>query len=326
MKLNRSNKKHLSYARAEAPPPSKAHIATRIVYITLLLLITGYIAYQIVRYTFFVNEFGIVTRNTLPLTSTHGGRISSLLISESEMVDEGDIIALISNLDDCQRPEDTRIEKLSFEIAAEKLELETLRKQHNLLQQRQSTQPLMRALEINRSLFTDQASNEHELKKLALEISQKEQKINLDSLRLDALEELHQARLAEQSCGIEKLIAPYDGQIVSISRWPLEVIESRATVAEMVPHDARTEVSMSINFDLFDAIRVGDSYRITFPDGKTDTAIVNSIQSTLKQNNNNILGELLSSQKLQVKLIPSPNSKLSWADYYRMAVRVEGIK
>lgn len=326
MKLNHHKKNHLSYARADTPPPSRAHIATRVIYISILLLVVGYITYQIVRYTLFINEFGIITRDTLPLTSTKGGRIEQLLVARGDKIKAGDKIAIVSNLEDCEITEDNRIEKLSFDIAADQLELESIVQEREFLKQQNSSQALTRALEINRSLFGNEFTLQTEIKKLSLAINQQQKRIDLASQRLADLKILHQSQIERESCGIETLAAPYDGAIVTIKRWPLEVIEARSSIAEMVPEDAPTRVAMTINFDLFDDIRVGDSYNITFADGNTDIAVVESIQSAQSGASDTLFSSLLGAQTLQVILAPTTDSVVTWSDYYRMAARIEGIK
>jgi multidrug resistance efflux pump len=308
-----------------SPKESFKHNITKIVYIVALLVLVAYIVYIISRNIMYIEQVGIIDVHKFNLTTEVPGKISQVTAFKGQNVNVGDILLIIDPVENCAIKEDTRIEKLKFDIQKNQAELSKLRQVKVLLQKTLNEESLVRALEINRALLKEIPKIKQDIYRINLDVELKEENIAIQVTRLNLLIEKQQQSEQDNRCEPYQLISPYPARVAKVDAVVHEYINAGKILISLIPEYAPVQVVFTLEFELFKSVSENGQFTVVLPNGSESKAKVVDINSTIGTQTK--LTQVPSSSAMQVIIEPvlAEDSDL-WQQYDRMAVKVRARK
>ena len=329
MKLNNQKSYMSSLHEGEAPRTLQSKI-TKYIYFAILLSIASYVVYIFLQKIFYFNEVGFVEVNKISISSTRGGRITSLNFTEGEHLEKNSLIAVIDNHKDCSVKDDDRLEKLKHDIEIDLALLDSLNIQ---IQQNKglvlSKDNLLRALELEKKLLVK--PNNNNLQKINLALSNQanllKQEIKLKRKRLTQLASITVLPLSEV-CFDESITAPFSSKVYSIQKQNFEVVTRAESILTIIADHADVHIELYLEIAQYPNIKSGDVFSVALPDGQRSTAIVESIFSSAYDSADRKWNDYIPvDAHLRVHLIPENQQQAKvWKLFDQMQVKVRGHK
>jgi len=315
-----------------APQSAKPKI-TQLIYIAALIAIVAYIIYLLVQKYYYFSEIGFVEVEKITISSTRGGRITSLNHSEGAKIKKGTKLAVIKNQQHCKIEEDTRLEKLAHDIAVDRVLLNSINAQvaeNNKAEKLllRNDDDLYRALELERSILAKTNKAQDANKALSIEADLLRNQIRLKSARLKELSKLASVIKMPEKCYDETLFAPFDATVYSIQRHGYEVITRSESILTLIADNAPVLIEVFLDMEYHPVVMVGDVLELEFPGAIKSSGIIESIQSSAydspdrKWEQYKPVAPLV---RLHLKPVDEQQSKV-WKSFDQMEVKVRGNK
>jgi len=273
----------------------------------------------------YIEQVGIIDVHKFNLTTEVPGKISQVTAFKGQNVNVGDILLIIDPVENCAIKEDTRIEKLKFDIQKNQAELSKLRQVKVLLQKTLNEESLVRALEINRALLKEIPKIKQDIYRINLDVELKEENIAIQVTRLNLLIEKQQQSEQDNRCEPYQLISPYPARVAKVDAVVHEYINAGKILISLIPEYAPVQVVFTLEFELFKSVSENGQFTVVLPNGSESKAKVVDINSTIGTQTK--LTQVPSSSAMQVIIEPvlAEDSDL-WQQYDRMAVKVRARK
>lgn len=281
MKL-RNRRSYLPTSPESRPPKARAPKVTHYVYLLLLVGILGYLAYIVWQRVMFVEAKGQVEVERITVSSSRGGKISQLPVSDGQAVRNGDLLARILPPQECRAEKDTpRLNDVRMEASLTASEIAILSDRlAELRAQLFERQRLRRALEIDTKLADIAREIRDSIESTKEDIARKRARLGLLQERIEQL----QTRVAEQipppECRPEVITAPGDGHVYRVAHKKAEIVARAEPLLTFIPGSPKVWVEALIPNDSVDQLSAGQKVSILFPDGVRSSGIVTSITST----------------------------------------------
>ncbi len=333
MKLHKK-KSYLVSQNEGRPEKRRWPRVTQILYFLFILIIFLYLLYFFFARNFYVKTDGIVEVAKQRIAATHGGKIALLTVTQGDSFKAGDKLAVISAARFCNPPAvDTRAAQLKFNIKDEEIDLIGLLKELALLKliQAPPSQPntgIRRALELNAPLLKNTLADNYKL-------LEKQNEIALQRLRIANLNErLKQHRNVavtvnnDPSCSAETISAPFDGYVFSTTFTENEVSNRGETIMTIVANNAKVNIEIYLENDLFDSVQPQQHFDVTLPNGVSSQAVVSEIfTSAITQPERAWNDYKPVIPQLKAHLVPLNQSDIDmWKQFDRYTVNVKGVK
>lgn len=324
MKLKTRKSYLRSSSEGTAPPAPKARI-TQWLYQLLLFLVIGYLLYLAYNHFRYIGVRGQVLIDKVVISSAHGGEIIDLPVRVGQLLQPSQLIARVAPPKVCNEfvEEDSRIERVQFEIDRASTRIHRIKKQLSQLADASSVTQLKRALEVNRASEPDQQHLSREKLRLTNELDESADELRALRSRLRAIQARPQ-RPQDPLCSDEQLRAPYASRVVLISTQAHEVASRDEAVVVLEPIDQPAYIEAYFDFEDFQVVANANQATVHFPDGHTELAKIEEVVSDARQRLpvKNADGWPLI-HGLRAVLRPlSPKDAMSWKQYDRMEVEV----
>lgn len=311
------------------PPRRRGPSITRRLYLLLLIGLVLYLAFIAFDRLFYVHGWGQVEVEKVAISSARGGRIQALPVREGQQVAQGELLARIAAPKRCDAEQDPRLQRLLMDAQLTQSKLAVLRGelQRKQAEVRDQTR-LRRALEIDTRNSREARQLNEDLARLQQEVALHTRRLEIERNQAEALRAELAAKPEPLECLDEELRAPHPGKLLHVSNAPAEVVDSGATIATLVPRDARVRVEAYLETDDLDDVEVGKAMQVQFPDGHVSPGIIESIHSSAYRSAQRQWdGYTPLSSRVLVHVVPAePEHSQRWASYDRMDVRVRAVQ
>lgn len=288
MKLH--NQKSYIRTQHEGVAPSRtAPRITQIIYILFILFLFIYLIYFFASRAFFVQTEGLIEREKVDLGAIHGGPIASMNPEVGGLFKQGDVLAIVGPSKFCQAPEpDLRPQRLAYEIEDETIKLNGMRRELDLLEQSNNAlniEPgsVKRALEINAPLLDvkkDRSKLQVDIERQHNAIKSQQQIIATLTSRLQLLRTNIRAIEENPACGSHPIIAPFDGEVFSITLQRDEVANRGDVVLTVIPDNGTVSTELYLSAEEYADIRETVEFVVTLPDGSETKGLVTGVESS----------------------------------------------
>ena len=328
MKLRNRKSYMTSLPEGEPPKNNKASI-TQLIYFLILLIVVGYLFFLITKRYWYFEEIGVVEVEKTLISSIDGGRIDNIYIKEGQKLKMGDSIAVIeASRTDCTVTQDSRIDKLRYEIQNDIVELGVLRAQLAATKQTTDDYELRRALELDRGLLRESERIKREQEKYSIDITLLSKQIELKKQQLNDLQKNKNTVSMHRECFSESIVAPFNAIVLAIHKRPKEYTQRGEAIVTLIKHGALVRIEAYLNRDLLKYIHIGDKLDIEFPDGMKSHGLIKEINSSAYIATERQLDQYKPYESdIRVHLMPIDNQmRDQWLKYDRMEVSVKGRK
>lgn len=316
-----------SLPEGRAPESSKPKI-TQLIYFAALAGLVIYLLYVFTRQFFYFVEIGYVEVEKITISSARGGRISALKVSPGEKLERGATLAVIENHRECLEQEDNRLEKLRFDIGADRAQLDFVTVQIEQNNQTADTHTLRRALELERGILSEQNQLQRANLVLMNEADLLTQQIELKKQRLQRLENQRASVLLPQECYDETLSAPFASSVYVMQKNAYEVVSRAESILTLVADNAPVRIEVYLDMDDLASVEIGDEVALEFPGAVKSTGVIESIFSSAYDTPGRLWDHYRPLEpQVRVHLQPIDEQQtMLWKSFDRMEVQVRGQK
>jgi multidrug resistance efflux pump len=297
---------------------------TRLLYFLSLGLIVIYLGYFIAGRFLYINGRGLVEVEKIQISSTHGGRIATLLAKEGQKIKKGGLIAKIDALKECVPEEDRALQKLKLDIGMNEQRLALLKAKQNELNKIQNSQIVRRALEFEKRDTQYSSRSQNEYSKLGSDIILTKKEIELQRIQLKALKRSMYKRILPAECRTEVILSPYAAQVQVVWHRAKEFVNRGEPIVTLLRDHSSVRIVAYVKGDSLKHISPGKIIDITFPDGTKSSGVVKAIHSSAYSiSEANWSSYDSPATELGVHLYPlSKDEEKIWKRYDRMEVQV----
>lgn len=331
--MNLYNRKSLITAAPEGKPvPSYKPNVTKWVYFMLVILLAAYLIYLLIKPYYLVEAQGLVDVEVRDVLAERDGMMLQVAVKDGQAFKKGDLLASFAAEKRCTAEPDPVLEKLSFDMQLVNNDIQALQREKAALAAitATTTDSMLRALEVNASLFRQQQQQQQkqqqELDKLNLDIKKEQARLAIMSGRHSSLVEAQRARPVAEACLEKHIYAAEDGQVREIKVLSQDFTVKGRSILKYSPADAQVRVVFLADANLYRSFAQQSQLTVSFPDGSKSLGRVEQIESVASQISGN-LNDLLSKDKVQLRmtLVPvNPADRTLWRMYERLPVSVRG--
>lgn len=330
--MNLYNRKNLITAAPEGKPaPSHKSSITQWAYIIIVLLMTAYLLYLLVKPYYVIEVKGLVDVDSRDVVAERDSVLQQLAVSNGQAFKQGDLLATFAPEKRCVVEPDPALEKLSFDMQVLSNDIKALQQEKAALAALPaSSAGIQRALEVNASLFRQQQQQQQlqqqELDKLNIKIRKEQQRLALMAKRHSGLLDAQNARPVAEACLAKAVYATEDGQVTDVRVLAQGFAAKGQPILKYRPDNAAVEVVFLADAVLYRSFAQQSQLMVTFPDGTESLGQVAQIQSIASKVGGN-LNDLLSRDQVQLRmtLVPAdPADSSLWLKYVRLPVTVRG--
>lgn len=332
--MNLYNRKTLiSVAPEGQAAPSKKASITQWIYFAIVILAVAYVIYLLLKPYFVVEANGLVDVDIKTLAAERSGRVQHWFVSADQPFKQGDLLARLAPEKHCPAADNSQLDKLGYDIDLLRNDIRALQQQKRQLAAQQAPQnAMLRALEVNASLFTEQqkaeASLQKSLQQLDADIQRQQGKLGIMLAREQQVQRAQQQQPQSPDCLAKDVIAHEDGQVAEIRVLSNGYAEKGQSLLKYTPTNAQARVLFLADAKLYDAFAEQPKWLVTFPNGIQSLASVARIESVASGGENN-LDALLALQSVSLKMIlvpADPAHNALWQQFDRLPVSVRGVR
>jgi len=323
--------------KSENGKPPLASRFTRWIYFGVLIFLLVYIVWYGFFSYFYINERGLVEVDRIEVSSTRGGRILELPVSTDDHVKRNDLLVRLKSPNDCassqmaglnqpspelrslrfkQQADRAHLNRLYFESREKKTRLNGINLRHSM------------ELSLNGSGAASRQKLEDDIQQLEGKKRELYQLIANRARLISKLVALQKKGLtpSQLGCHDELIRAPYAGTIISKIHSVFEVMQRTETIMALIPKHASVRIEVYLRNDMYNMLKVGHEFSITFPDGQKSKSRIEKITSTsLPYPRRNINHYFPDRTRLLVILRPSDKADLPlWKKFNQLEVEVYG--
>jgi len=328
MKLRNRKSYMTSLPEGEAPKNRKANI-TQMIYFLILIAAVGYLIFIFSKRYWYYEELGVVEVEKTIISSSRGGRIASINITEGKNLKAKDKIAAIeASRSDCVIEHDGRIDKLRFEIDSNIAKRNLLRTQLAAGKQAEKKYELRRALELDRGLIGNTERIKREQETVANDIALLSKQIVLQNQRLEKLQQYQKQISLPKECYNEQIQSPFDAVVTAVHKRSKEFAQRGEAIVTLIKHTAPVRVEVYLDRDVLKYIKIGNKLDLEFPDGTKSQGSIREINSAAYTATERQLDHYKPYESdIRVHLQPiDDKTRNLWLGYDRMEVKVRGRK
>ena len=327
MKL-RNRKTYINTLPEGGPPENVRPRITQIIYYIILLSVVGYVIFIFASRYFYFKEKGFVEVEKTIISSSRGGKVLKLKASEGKKIDKNTLIAVIAATRVCQAADNTRQQKLAYDIGLNKARQGILNSEIQGLNRDLSTFSLRRALETGQNRLSSRESIKRLLAKKRAEAALLYRQIQLQKTQLAGLEKQRATVRLPAECFNEVIKAPFDGIVHSVKRKINEFSARGASLMTLIADTAAVRIELYLDNDQLKYLQAGNIVTITFPDGVKGKAEIEKIYSSAyKFPERDWVHYRPADTQVRVHLKPlNKRDAAVWKKYDRMEVTVRGRK
>lgn len=325
-----NRKSFISNASEGKAVESNKKYITQWLYVLILFFMIGYLVYLIIKPYFYISSRGIVTIEQKEMVVPRSGTIEQMRIQAGQEIHKDSLVAIMGPQKSCLAEEDTRIEKLIYDIKVNKLRIAALIKEKNNLSNELTNQlGIIRALELNASLFKseqkEQQNAQLDLFKLENEINKLKKQTALMNQRAAQIQALNKDRPLKNDCQSLPLYADAEGIVTEVNSFEQGYLTAGSSLIKYRPIGAKTKVIVLIEDALYQDIITKPKLTVGFPDGSVSFAKVTSVSAASDQPITELLRQ--KTNMLKVVLEPEVPADLElWNKFENMAVSIGGMK
>lgn len=324
MKL-RNRKSYMTSLPEGKPPENIRPRITQIIYYMILVFILGYVIYIFSSRALYFSEHGFVEVDKTIISSSQGGKVIKLPVKEGQKLQQGELMATIAASRNCGGINDTRVNKLNYDLALNRTKLSFLKREINTIKSQLEQSSLQRALETGQASDSISSKLNYDLLKKQNEAALLDSQIILQQQQVKP--SVYAGSLSS-SCINENLIAPFNGYIHSVKRNLNEYTALGKPLLILVKQDARVRIEAYLNNEQLPYLKIGDLVDITFADGiETEAKIENIYSSAFNAPEREWNHYKPLDTQVRVHLEPlNKHDATIWKKYDRMEVSVRGRK
>lgn len=326
--MNLYNRKSLINAAPEGKPvTSYKPNVTKWVYFMLVILLAAYLIYLVIKPYYLVEAQGLVDVEVRDVLAERDGLMVQVAVKPGQAFKKGDLLASFAAEKRCEAEPDAVLEKLSFDMQVLNNDIKALQQEKAALAAIPSTpDSMLRALEVNASLFRQQQQQQHELDKLNIEIKKEQERLAIMFRRQSSLIDAKRAQPLPEACLEKHIYAGEDGQVKEVRVLSQDFAVKGRPILKYSPADAQVRVVFLADANLYRSFAQQSQLIVSFPDGIESLGRVEQIESVASQISGN-LNDLLSKDKVQLRMtvVPvDPADRNRWRIYERLPVSVRG--
>lgn len=262
-----------------APRSGGARI-TQILYLLAILGLLAYLVYLGVERFLWFEGRGQVEVEKTTLSSTRGGRILALPVSEGDQVRTGALLARLESDRECAAPDNPRLQRLLLDRSRNQARMRLLRQRLAAKTPQRRDDRLRRALELDPRFEREQRDLERELEGLRNDIAELESETALQAGWIEQMQMQDAARPPAAECLDEELRAPFDATVQVVRKRVQEVTARGEPLLVLVGDGAPVRIEAYLPGDLLGDVHVGQPFELEFPNGEAGRGIAQSVVST----------------------------------------------
>lgn len=323
----RNRQAYISTLPEGEPEKNKASQITRWLYFLVLFLIVSYLlSIGFSRFTQFQGRGQVELEKTI-ISPERGGQIVSLVVVEGEDLKKGSLMARIKASSVCKPVEKTGVDKLSFDLALKKIEVDLLKKRILSEQTSTSDGSLRRALELDKSRIKKDEQSARQVADLKLKIEALMSEIALQEAVINKAQPPLSVEL-DPKCVEQQIRAPLSGIVHSVAHKVYEFAPRGEPLVTLIANDAAVRIEAFVDNKHRRHIAVDMLVDVVFPDGLETKGSVNHILSSSAAFPRKKLKDyesLESNIRLHILPVNDIDEKI-WRDHDRMEVTIRGFK
>lgn len=327
MKL-RNRKSYITTLPEGSAPQNVKPKITQIIYFSVLIFIVVYLGYVAVGRLFYLNARGQVEIEKTLISSTRGGHISQLAVSEGQQLKKGDMIVRIDALQQCVVEENKHLQKLRLDIGMNEQRIALLKAKQAELKKLQRGSELRRALELERESISYGTQFWRDQNKLLSDLALTGKELELQRLQLKELEKSARNKTLPAECQAETIRAPFPARVQVVRRRVEEFAKRGEAIVILTRNKAPVRIEAYFTEDELKYINLGKRLQVAFPDGVESTGVVKAVYSSAYSvPEREWKGYRPLTTGVRVHLFPlNENEEMHWKQYDRMEVRVRTAK
>ena len=325
MKL-RNRKSYMTSLPEGSAPVNRNISITQIIYFAVLISVAAYLIYIFGFRYFYFSEDGVVEIEKTVISSSRGGRLEQVSVSEGQGIKTGDVLAVVEAARHCTRDADQRIEKLRYEIGFNEARKKLMAAEIARSKQGDSSYTLYRALELDNGLRRDRRELQRQHQKLLSDVRLLSDQIKLQHERLKDLQARSANITMPAECSAESINALFVATVSAVHKRVKEFAGRGEAIVTLIRDNAPVRIELYMDNDQLRYVQQGDVLGLVFADGVEGEGRIKTIHSSAYRNPQREWNKYEPAEaQVLVYLEPlSAKDRMQWKSYDRMQVRVRG--
>jgi len=328
MKLRNRKSYMTTLPEGVAPKNTKASI-TQLIYFLVLVGAVGYIGFIFVNKYWYFEEIGVVEIEKTIISSSRGGKISGLFVSEGQTLNKKDKIAVIEALrTGCYEADDEKVNKIRFEISNNKAKKKSLEVQLASVKNDEKKFELRRALELDRGLLRESERLRREKLAMVGDIDLLSRQIDNQIKHLDNIINSQKNVVLPRDCYSESIRSPFITKVSAIHKRAKEFAQRGEAIVTLIKNNAPVRIEVYLKNETLKYLNAEAILDLVFPDGVKSKGRISKIHSSAYASVKRQLEHYKPVESgIRVHLLPVDNKDRElWMSYDRMNVKVRGVK
>jgi len=328
MKLRNRKSYMTSLPEGEAPKNAKASI-TQMIYFLVLIVAVGYIVFIFAKKYWYFEEIGVVEIEKTIISSSRGGQISNIFVSEGQFIKKKEKIAVIEALrTGCHVTDDGKVNKIRFEINNNKVKKKAIEAQLAGLEKEEKKFLLRRALELDRGLAKESERLRREKLTMVSDIDLLSGQINNQIQHLNNIIKAQKNVILPKECYSESIKSPFITKVSAVHKRPKEFAQRGEAIVTLIRNNAPIRIEVYLEKEILKSLNIGETLDLIFPDGVKSKGRISKIHSSAYASVQRQLEHYKPIESdIRVHLLPVNNKdRETWLNYDRMNVKVRGLK